>query len=124
MTSAQCTIVIGPIRREMIEKEAMVEDSHRNSDQKVFCCPTYGDGRDDTARAFLIKMGLKGHEIVIHSTKMSRNYQNGLMWVTGTHEFVYAVYAKVGKLKDPSITIKPYIPFEAFDRKVALDKLL
>ena len=84
MTSAQCTIGIGPIRREMIEKEAMVEDSHRNSDQKVFCCPTYGDGRDDTARAFLIKMGLKDQEIVIHSTKISRNYQNGLMWVTGT----------------------------------------
>ena len=34
------------------------------------------------------------------------------------------MYANAGKLKDPSITIKPYIPFKAFDRKVALDKLL
>ena len=124
MKEAQSTIGIGPISRAMIEDEAMVEDSHRNSDQKVFCCPTYGDARDDAGKAFFVKMGMKEKDIDFHSTKMSRNFNNGIMWVSGTPRFVYQVYQAASKLKDRSTFIKTYIPFEAFDRKVALDKLL
>ena len=123
---AQEKIGLYPVTKEDI---AFYASPHTRPDldteEKVYKHTEYEIPRQKTCQRFLTAKLMFGlNEIPIKGARMSTKIGSKIMYLKTTKEAVKKIYQYAALLQDIIISIKTYIPMEAFQRKVELDIIL